>query len=546
MPGTIAVIAPLIDEDQFNVDYTVRMKDTGYDLSLSMLYDLAAGQVKQADKYSGRHEDDIPAAGFYLESILRYKGYDTVLTNQYDPDTLRSIARKNIIAVCLSTTMILTAKSYLGIVDLINKELPGIPVISGGMFLWKQYLQLSQHFQDKADHPISQEFYFHPANAVRSNNVLIVAEHGIDSLMQVLKNLTGNSAGSLYDIKNLCLQDAGVYRFTEREIEVIDYNIDYTRWDFVDKMPSKIPVRTSIGCHYKCGYCDFCKLFPNIFLRSADSIKAELRMIRDRLSGEACIIHVTDDNVFLNSARLFEICKVFNSSGLANWICFMRGREYTSEELKAIAFSGLRMGMIGVESGDQAQLDRMKKRLKVENVRRGIEQLDNIGVTVLMTYVVGYPGESVETIENSIQFMNDLKLTNLFASYHVYPLFINILAEINRASIREKWEIKGIHNNWSHYTMNSSQAKDACHRIFRDVTNVPYHYPAESHFFNKGMFSRQTLGDLFRLRQMLTLEVMNRSTWDLQSALLTKMTLLMGIPDADLEFLKENLTTNTH
>lgn len=542
MPVTIAVIAPLIDENQFNIDYTVKVKDTGYDLSLSLLYDMASGQDNRTvGKLAARHEDDIPAAGFYLESILRMNGFEPILTNKFDTDTLKKLAEKNVIAICLSTTMILTTQSFLGIIGSINKELPGVPVISGGMFLWKQYLQLNHHLQNKADYPISREFFFHPSNAYKNNNVLIVAEHGVESLLHVLRKILNNTTSSIYEVPNLCLQDSGEFRFTARVNEVINYNSDYTKWDFVAEMPAKIPVRTSVGCHYRCGYCDFCKLFPKIFLRSADSLKAELKLIRDRLNGSACIIHVTDDNVFLNSARLFEICSVFSSSGLANWICFMRGREYTPEELKAIQFSGLRMGMIGVESGDQGQLDRMKKKLRVEDVKRGAEQLDDIGVTVLMTFVVGYPGESAETLDNTIRFLNDLRLSNLFASYHVYPLYINLLAEINRASLREKWNIRGIHNNWSHYTMNSSQAVDACNQVFRNVTNLSYHYPAESHFFNKGMFSRQTLGDLFRLRQMLTLEVMNQSSWEVQHNLLRKMISFMGQSEGSIIKLQDNL-----
>ncbi len=529
MARTIAIIAPLIDNSQFNLDYTVRLKDGDKDLSLVLLYKIAAGNYDPTFHDNTSQDNDIPAAGYYLQGILHANGYNTILTNEYDVETLKKLSEKDLFAVCVSTTMILTSDSFIALNETLAKEIPGVPVISGGMFLWKHYQQYSRHLMNEA-YPLNREIFFHPSNAGTVLNIMIVAEQGIGSLMKVLDQLDRGSKHCFDEIPNLCIQDSGVFQFTNRKAENINYNADFTRWDLIEELPVKIPVRTSIGCPYRCGFCDFCMIFPRIFLRSAESLKAELKLIKDRLKGKAAIIHVTDDNVFINSKRLFEVCNIFSTSGLANWLGFMRGGEYTGEELKVIQNSGLRMGMIGVESGDQGQLDRMNKRQQVEKVKTGIEQLDYIGINTLMTFVIGFPGESIETLYNTTNFINGLNLSNLLSGYQAYPLLIHNLSDMAEPANRERWNIKGFMDSWSHFTMNSEEAHQACHSLFRDVKNIPYHYPGESHFFNRGMFSREKLSELYKLRHQLTTELMDNVPWEVYKITLRKMVSHMDLP----------------
>ncbi len=529
MTRTIAIIAPLIDNSQFNLDFTVRLKDNDMDLSLALFYNIASGNYDPTVKDNTSQDNDIPSAGYYLQGILHANGYNTILTNKYDLETLKKLSEKDLFAVCVSTTMILTSDSFIGLNESIAKEIPGVPVISGGMFLWKHFQQYSRHLIKNEIYPLNEEIFFHPSNARKGINIMVVAEHGVASLLKVLDQLDRGSICSFDNIPNLCLQDSGEFRFTTREAENINYNDDFTRWDLIDEMPVKIPVRTSIGCPYRCGFCDFCMVFPRIFLRSVDSLKAELKMIKNRLKGNAAIIHVTDDNVFITSKRLFEVCNIFSTSGLANWLGFMRGGEYTREELKAIQNSGLRMGMIGVESGDQGQLDRMNKRQQVEKVKTGIEQLDDIGINTLMTFVIGFPGESLETLYNTTNFINGLNLSNLLSGYQAYPLLIHNLSDMAEPENREKWRIKGFMDKWSHLSMNSMEAHRACCKLFRDVRNIPYHYPGESHFFNRGMFSRDTLSELYKLRHQLTTEIMDIVPWEVHENTLKKMVSCMDL-----------------
>jgi len=530
MNRTIAIIAPFIDTSQYNMDFNLRLGENNRELTLATYYELASEGFKTEHLSRGvDYGEDIPSAGFYLEGLLHQHEYDTILTNKYDTAALKSIADKDPFAVCISTTMIITTDSLLGLFTAIRSAMPDTAIIAGGTFLWKYYMQYQKHLDSPEVYPMQSGMFFHHSNASNDADVLIVDPHGIHSLMQVLEELDKGKRSSFEHIPNLCLPGKEGFIFTKREEEQVDYNEDYTRWDLIDEMPEKVPLRTSIGCPYRCKFCDFYQLYPQIFLRSTASLLNELNLAKNRLGQQLAVIHVSDDNVFITKKRLFEVCNTIADSGLNHWVGFMRGGEYSADEMEAIKRSGLLMGKIGVESGDQGQLDRMNKRQKIEKVKRGIEQLDAEGIATLMTFVVGFPGETVQTLRNTSDFLNNLSLTNLSTGYQVYPLVIFPLSELAEPGERERWKIKGLMENWSHDTMNSDQAAKACYDMFKEVTNLPYSYAEESFFFNRGMFNLETRRSLFHLRQQLTIKLIESTQWNQIEAILRNIATQMEV-----------------
>jgi anaerobic magnesium-protoporphyrin IX monomethyl ester cyclase len=539
MKRTIAIIAPLIDTRQYNMDYTLKLSRNNRELTLAAFYELASEDFK-AERVSRGFDygEDIPAAGFYLEGLLHQHGYDTILTNQYDAETIKAIAEKDPFAVCISTTMIIATDSFLSLLSSVRSAMPGTHIIAGGVFVWKNYMQLLKHIGSPLLFPMQPWMLFHPGHAKMDADILVVAPHGISSLLEILKELEKGRSASFDHIPNLCLPDGRDFNFTKQEEEQVDYNEDYTRWDLIDEIPEKIPFRTSIGCPYRCRFCDFCQLYPRIFLRSRESLSKELDLVKNRLGQNPGIIHVSDDNVFINKKRVFEVCNAIADSGLRHWIGFMRGGEYSADEMSAIERSGLMMGKIGVESGDPGQLERMNKHQKVENVKRGIEQLDAHGIAVLMTFVVGFPGETGQTLQNTADFLNNLSLTNLSVGYQLYPLVIFPLSELAEPLARKKWKIKGLMEKWSHYTMNSEETFAASYDLFKEVTNLPYSYSEESFFFNRSMFTFSTRKSMFQLRHQLTIKLIEKAPWEQVEPILKGMSQLIGI---SVDSIGENL-----
>ena len=101
-------------------------------------------------------------------------------------------------------------------------------------------------------------------------------------------------------------------------------------------------------------------------------------------------------------------------------------------------------------------------------------------------------------------------------------------------------------DSWSHYTMNSKEAVEACFNMFRQVTNVPYSYSEESFFFNKGMFTLETRKSLFQLRHQLTIKLMEKEPWDHIEPVLKSMAVQMEVPvDGIGEGLRKEIIVGT-
>lgn len=542
MSRTVVVIAPMVDTKQYDMDLALKLRRTRRELTLATLRELAQNGYRTENIGPVPSKRDmVPAAGFYLTGMLRRNGYRTVLSHKYHDEALQRIAAAGPFAVCLSTTMILSTSSVIEIVQQIRKHLPGAFIIVGGVYVWKSY---QYHEMNRAPGDLSSPLLFDVDSRAVGADVFVVAPHGREALLRVLKEMERGRQADLTSIANLALPDkTGKFIFTPQQDELVDYNEDYTRWDLIDELPEQIPVRTSIGCPYRCRFCDFYQLYPDIFFRSTASLREEMKLIRHRIGNGSSIVHATDDNVFINSRRVQEVTDAIISSGLQRWIGFMRASAITEANIGMIRRSGLLLSLIGVESGDKDQLERMNKRQKLEEVKRGIELLDKHGISVVMTFIVGFPGETHRTIGNTATFLNDLDIGIASSGYLLFPLFISPFSKLAQPEFRKRWNITGSIDDWEHYTMKSSETEKYGYDLFKQVTKIPYHYTEERTFYNREAFSDSQRKRLFTLRQQLTVGILEHAPWQNIRTVLTDITRVMGFPVTDIgdDFLHEIL-----
>ncbi|MCK5840205.1 MAG: radical SAM protein [Bacteroidales bacterium] len=513
MSHTVAIIAPMVDLEEYNLDFRLVLEKSKRELTLSTLQELAQNgfRTDKIDTIPSKR-DMMPAAGFYLSGLLRENGYETLLAHQCNQESLETIAKENPLAVCLSSTMILSNESLKNYLKIIRRYLPETIIIVGGIYIWKSYQFYELNLERERTPDESSVLLFHAESDDFPADVYVAAPHGRESLLLILKELQAAKT-NFNHIPNLAIPDkAGGFLFTERKNEVVDYNKDFTRWDLIDELPDQIPIRTSIGCPFRCLYCDFYRLYPRIFLRSKESLQSELGMIQTRIKGKHHIIHASDDNVFINNKRLIEVSESFITSGIQRWIGFMRASAINESNIELVKRSGLMISLVGVESGDNDQIVRMNKLQKLENVKRGIELLDQSGINVLMTYIVGFPGETAETVNNTARFINNLDIGLASSSYMLFPLFVSPFSDLALPEYREKWKIKGMYNKWSHYTMDSQQSIDISYELFKQVHKVPYHYTEERTFYNQQAFSDEQRKKLFELRHDLTVAYIEKSS----------------------------------
>jgi radical SAM superfamily enzyme YgiQ (UPF0313 family) len=123
--------------------------------------------------------------------------------------------------------------------------------------------------------------------------------------------------------------------------------------------------------------------------------------------------NIADDNFTHNRKVVEEFCQGIISRGWKIHWSGSTGIRLDSLDEKLLGLmkeSGCYSFYVGIESGSQRILDLMKKRLKLEQIRRGVEMISKSGILVSGFFIIGYPGETREDILKTIEFAKSLPL----------------------------------------------------------------------------------------------------------------------------------------
>ncbi len=206
---------------------------------------------------------------------------------------------------------------------------------------------------------------------------------------------------------------------------------------------------TGRGCPYSCTFCVGGKMVGKK-PRFRDIVKCvdEIEEIVYKYGFNR--INVVDDLLTINHKRVFAFCDELDKRGLnIEWTAFSRVDTVTKEILTRMKETGCIFILYGVESGNQKILDLAKKRTTLEKIRRGVAISNEVGITTLSSFILGLPGETKETIKESMEFGKSL---GNWYGFH-------ILSPYPGTEVREKAEelgLKILHNDWSKYDANQA------------------------------------------------------------------------------------------
>ena len=166
---------------------------------------------------------------------------------------------------------------------------------------------------------------------------------------------------------------------------------------------------TSRGCPYKCTFCSQVYVGGKFRQRSAENVLVEFKRFAEELDVREIVIF--DETFTVNKERLLTICRGIEEAGWnIRWT--LRGRldnvdEEVAHWLKKAGCYGVHMG---VESGEQFVLDLMKKSLDIDTIRNNFRLAREAGLETRGYFMLGYPGETRESIEKTIRFPRELGL----------------------------------------------------------------------------------------------------------------------------------------
>ena len=202
-----------------------------------------------------------------------------------------------------------------------------------------------------------------------------------------------------------------IYR---RDLDVKRYNVPFLLYPYVS-------LYTTRGCPAQCTFC----LWPQTLSghpwrkRSTDDVAREMAKAKEYWPGVKEFFF-DDDTFNIQKARTVELCSKLKPLNLT-WSCTSRvTTDY--ETLKAMKEAGCRLLIVGYESGDQQILKNIKKGATIERARQFTKDCHKLGLIIHGDFILGLPGETRETIRNSIDFAKELDVETIQVSVaHAYP-----------------------------------------------------------------------------------------------------------------------------
>src|ERR1700748_2297306 len=200
----------------------------------------------------------------------------------------------------------------------------------------------------------------------------------------------------------------------KRDLDVTKYNVPFLLFPYVALYSTR-------GCPAQCTFC----LWPQTLSghawrkRSTDDVAAEMAHAKE-LFPDVKEFFFDDDTFNIQKARTVELCAKLKPLKLT-WSCTSRVTT-DRETLKAMREAGCRLLIVGFESGDPQILKNIKKGATIEGALRFTEDCHKLGLVIHGDFIVGLPGETKETLRNTIDFAKRLDVETIQVSIaHAYP-----------------------------------------------------------------------------------------------------------------------------
>ena len=194
----------------------------------------------------------------------------------------------------------------------------------------------------------------------------------------------------------------------KRDLQIEKYSIGYLKEPYVS-------LYTGRGCPAQCTFC----LWPQTIgghkyrVRSPENVAAEMAHAQ-KLFPQAQEFFFDDDTFTANLPRAREIAQKLKPLGLT-WSCNSRAN-VNYETIKLMKDCGLRLFLVGYESGNQQILDRIKKGIDIEEAKRFTRACKELGVVIHGTFILGLPVETRATIEETIRYAMELDVFSIQVS----------------------------------------------------------------------------------------------------------------------------------
>ena len=193
------------------------------------------------------------------------------------------------------------------------------------------------------------------------------------------------------------------------------------------------PIISSRGCVYWCDFCTTVRMFGRRYrMRTPKNVVDELQYLKKRFGANRFTFY--DDAFTVDQDRVLAICREIKNRKLKiEWDCETRVDMVTKELLLEMKNAGCASIWFGVESGSQKVLDAMRKGISPSQIVKAFKWAKEAGLITVAGVVLGFPGETKETIEETTKFIEKLNPNDvgyyIATPYPGTPLYNKVVEE---------------------------------------------------------------------------------------------------------------------
>jgi hopanoid biosynthesis associated radical SAM protein HpnJ len=239
----------------------------------------------------------------------------------------------------------------------------------------------------------------------------------------------------------------------KRDLKIEDYFIGYLKHPYIS-------IYTGRGCKSRCTFC----LWPQTVgghryrVRSPGHVAEEIALARSYFP-QVKEFFFDDDTFTDNLPRAEAIARELGKMGIT-WSCNAKAN-VPYETLKVLRDNGLRLLLVGYESGNQQILHNIKKGLLIDTAKKFTKDCHELGIKIHGTFILGLPGETTETIRETVKYATEI---------NPHTIQVSLAAPYPGTFLYDQ----AVENNWL----------DASNAELIDENGVqiaPLHYPHLSH-----------------------------------------------------------------
>jgi len=295
-------------------------------------------------------------------------------------------------------------------------------------------------------------------------DVYVLERQGEKTLVEIVRCVLRR--GDLRGVPNCFVRGAsgGFERgqAAPENVPLVESAIDWTL--FPDRtIGAAVQTRTAFGCPFKCTFCDYpIRAEGKWKTYDMETIEREMAAL-DARPGVSDVVFI-DDTFNFPIPRFVKILEMMIRRRFSfRWYSYFRCNLATPEIVAMMRESNCGGVFLGIESGDDHVLDIMKKRSTAAEYVRGIGLLNAAGIASFASLIVGFPGETRDSVDNTIRLLNETRPTFFRGEIWYYNHRSPIFAQ------REELRIEGNGYRFRHASMSWEEACEHAIRMFDEV-----------------------------------------------------------------------------